>query len=282
MHVGPEPHERLDRVGHAVVHAGADRGEDRGARRRRLDRLRHPHRQAGHVGLDLAPQRPLRAAADDREPADVEPRVAHRVEDVAQRERAALEDRARHVVAGVREREPVEDAAGGAVPLGRHRALHARQEDEPLRAGIDVAGLRGEEVVRVAEADRFRVALDRRELVAPPPQVAARDEPGVLEQPGVGVGVRMALHEHRRILARFGARRADRLGGADHVADLAGLENAGAERGGHLVAAPDRDHGRGVEPARLGERGRHRADGLGARTQAGQHRLVDAGGLECG
>ena len=198
------------------------------------------HRQARHVGLDLPPQRTLRAAAHDREPPDVETGVAHRVEDVAQRERAALEDRARHVVARVREREPVEHASGGAVPLRRHRALHAREEHEPLGAGGDVPGLGRQEVVGVAEPDGLGVALDRGELVPPPAQVPARDEPRVLEEPRVGIGVRVALDEHRRVLAWLGARRADRLRGADDVADIAGLEHAGAERRGHLVAAPDR------------------------------------------
>ena len=141
--------------------------------------------------------------------------------------------------------------------------MHGRKTS-PSAPGVHVARLRREEVVGVAETHRFRVALDRRELVAPPAQVAARDEPGVLEQPGVGVGVRVAFHQHRRVLARLGARRADRLGGADHVADLAGREHAGAERRRHLVAAPDRHDRRRVQPARLGERRGHGADGLGA------------------
>ncbi len=111
---------------------------------RGLHALRNADGQPGDVGLDLAPQRPLRAAADDREAADVEPGGLHRLEDVAERERAPLEDRSRHVIARVRERQPVEDAARRAVPLGRHRPLHAGRNTTPVaarRATFDASSL---------------------------------------------------------------------------------------------------------------------------------------------
>ena len=85
----------------------------------------------------------------------------------------------------------------------------------------------------------------------------------------------MALDEHRRVLARLGARRADRLRGPDDVAHLAGLEHAGAERRRHLVAAADRDHRLGSEPARLGERGGHGPDRLRRVPELGEHRRID-------
>ena len=67
--------------------------------------------------------------------------------------------------------------------------------------------------------------------------------------------MRVALHEHGGVFARLGRGGAHGFGGADHVADLARGEDAGAERRRHLVAASHRDLRGRREPRRLGERG---------------------------
>jgi hypothetical protein len=133
--------------------------------------------------------------------------------------------------------------------------MHGRNT-RPLGAWGYALRFQGEEVVGVAEPLGLGPAFDRRELVAPPPQVAARDEPRVLEQPRVGVGVRMALDQHRRVLARLARRGADRLRRPHDVAHLSRLEHAGAERRRHLVPAADGDDGAGVQARRLGKCGR--------------------------
>ena len=162
----------------------------------------------------------------------------------------------------MREREPKEDTARRPVPLRSHRPLHAGQEHEPFGTGRDSLRLLGEQVVGVAEPLGLGPAFDRSELVAPPPQVATGDEPGVLEQPRVGVGVRMALDEHRRVLAGFARGGAHGFGRPHHVAHLTRLEHAGAERRGHLIPASDRDDRSGIEARRLRERGCDRRDGV--------------------
>ena len=88
--------------------------------------------KTGHIRLDLTPERAFRAPADDRQPADVESGRFHRLEDVAEGEGTPLEDRPGHVVARVREREPEEDAARGAVPLRSHGPLHRGEEDDTV------------------------------------------------------------------------------------------------------------------------------------------------------
>ena len=98
-------------------------------------------------------------AIDLIEAAHVESGSDHRLEDVTQGERAALEDRPRHVIPCVREREPVEDTARGAVPLGRHRALHGRNEDQTLGAGRNAFRVLRQEVIGVTFPGRLRFAL---------------------------------------------------------------------------------------------------------------------------
>src|SRR6266508_2845301 len=272
--------ERRDGVGHAGVQAGSDRREDRGAGGGRLHAAGDAHWQAGHVRLDLPPQRPLGPAADDRQATDLQPCVAHRLEDVAQRVGAALQQRPGEVRPGVGEGQPVEDATGGPVPLGGHGPLHAGQVHQALRARGQRRRGAGDQVVGVAVAASLRLPLPRRELVPPPAQVAAGDEPGVLQQPDVGVGVRVALDQQGGVRARLGGGGADRLGGADHVADLTGGEDAGAEGGGHLVAAAHHHDRLGRQAGGCHELGGDPAGRLGPGGQLGEHRRVDAGGLQ--
>ncbi len=118
--------------------------------------------------------------------------------------------------------------------------------------------------------------------VSRPSQASAGDESGVLKQPPAGVGVRVALDEHCRVLAGLFARRADWLGGARDVADLALGVHAGAERRRHLVPAPhDHDGVRG-QPGGIGEGGVHLPRGLGAGGEFGQQALVKADVIEHG
>ena len=118
---------------------GADSSQNRGARRGRLDAGRDAHREAGDIGFDLPPQRALRPTADDGQSPHIEAGVSHRLQDVAQRERAAFEQRAGHMRLAVRQRESVKDAARRTVPFGGHRALHARQENQSFCSGWHLA-----------------------------------------------------------------------------------------------------------------------------------------------
>ena len=92
--------------------------------------------------------------------------------------------------------------------------------------------------------------------------------------------MRVALDEHRRVLARLCARGAHRLRRSHHVADLARSEDARPEGRCHLIAAPDRDHGRGREPGGLGERGCDPGDRRRPLVGRRQHVRIDIDRVE--
>ena len=72
--------------------------------------------------------------------------------------------------------------------------------------------------------------------------------------------MRVQLDDARAVVQRHVRHRADGLGGADHVAHVARLDNAGAQRARHLVATAEHDH-RGTGEARgLAQPGRQRAE----------------------
>src|SRR5206468_2870929 len=104
---------------------------------------------------------------------------------------------------GVRKRQTVEDTTSGPVPLRRHRTLEAGKEDETLGPGRDRGRVAAQQIVRIALPASLGLPLGAGELVAPPAKAPARYEAGVLQQPHVGVGVGMALDEHRLVSTRF-------------------------------------------------------------------------------
>src|SRR3989442_419271 len=160
-------YDGVDGAGHGGKRVRPDGRENCGSGRRSLHVARDPDRQPGYISLDLPPQRSLRAAADDGQAADIESGVLHRLQDVAQGERAAFQKRTGHMRPGVGEAQAEEDTARGAIPLRRHRALHTRKEDESFRPRRHVGGGR---------ADRVVIGVGAEEVVAPPAQVAAGDE----------------------------------------------------------------------------------------------------------
>src|SRR5262249_42598774 len=114
------------------------------------------------------------------------------------------------------------------------------------------------------------------ELVTPPSQPAAGDESGVLEQPPTRIGVRVALDEHRRILAGLPASRAHRLGRAYDVADLARRVHASPHRRRPPVPEPQPNAGTGGQPGAGPEAGSQIPHGLGARGEFGKQAGVKA------
>ena len=158
-----------------------------------------------------------------------------------------------------------------SVPLRRHRALHAGQEDKSLRPRRHVGG---------RAADRVVLGVGAEEMIAPPAQVASRDEAGIFEQPAVGVAVRMTFDQHRAVLPRRRRHRAHGFRRAHDVANLAGREHARAQRGGHLVATSN-DHGCVTRESGRGREGL--GDGAHAERpgrELGQHAGLQAGGVE--
>ena len=119
---------------------------------------------------------------------------------------------------------------------GRHRARQRRHPRDAAGAGRRALGERVQQLVDVGAALLGARRLRAAELVAEPAVGAAREPAGVLQQPRLGIGVRMELDEPGRVVRRLGDHRADRLGRAHDVAHDARLDDARAERRGHLVA----------------------------------------------
>ena len=172
-----------------------------------------------------------------------------RLDHVAQRERVALEQRPREVGAAVRGGEAEPAAARVGVPLRRHRARERRHPRHAGRARRRALGELVEQVVDVHAALGRARHLGAAELVAEPAVGAAREPARVLQQPRVGVGVRVQLDEPGRVVRRRAHDRAHRLGRAEDVAHHARLDHARAERRRHLVARAQHHH-RPVRPAR--------------------------------
>ena len=175
-------------------------------------------------------------------------------------------------------REPVEHAARAPFHSGAIApCMHGRNTSPSAPGGT--RPLPREEVVGVAEPLGLGPPLDRRELVAPPPQVAARDEPGVLEQPRVGVGVRMAFDEHRRILAvRSTRRRPAPPSRRRRTPPPAGTRRRRASPPSRPRTRPRRSS---LDPAGgLRERRRDRRDRLRRADDLGEHRLGHVDGRE--
>ena len=107
------------------MNAGTDRCQDGRTGGGGLDAGGDAHRKSGDIGFDLPPEDSLRSATDDGEASHLEARGAHRLENVAQGEGAAFEQRSRHMRLAVRQREAVKHAPGGTIPFGSHRTLHA-------------------------------------------------------------------------------------------------------------------------------------------------------------
>ena len=89
--------------------------------------------------------------------------------------------------------------------------------------------------------------------------------------------MRVQLDDAGRVVRRLGDDRADRLGGAHHVAHVARLDDAGAERRRHLVAGAEHDQRR----RRRGRSPRAASRAIGPSTACGardrrQPRRVDA------
>ena len=92
--------------------------------------------------------------------------------------------------------------------------------------------------------------------------------------------MRVALDQHGLVLARSSRHGANRLGRPNDVADFSGGIDAGAKRGGHLVAAAD-DYGRfWREPGGFRELLCNGTNPARGRGELGQHSRVDVHGVK--
>ena len=114
------------------------------------------------------------------------------------------------------------------VPLRRHRARQRRHPRDAARAGRRPLGERVQQLVDVDAALRGGRRLRAAELVAEPAVGAAGEPAGVLQQPGLGIGVRVQLDEPGRVVCRLGDDGAHRLGRAHDVAHDPRLDDARA------------------------------------------------------
>ena len=119
-------------VGTSGQRTDRDRPEDRRADTAVSSTRRNSDREPGDVGLDLVPGLAPRRAR--RRPASRDPdaRREHRLGDVADRERAGLEDRAYEMPSAVGQRQPDERARSQRVPDRRPLAGEVRQEDDAV------------------------------------------------------------------------------------------------------------------------------------------------------
>ena len=100
--------------------------------------------EADDIGAELRPNAAARAAAEHEHVARGEAERDQAIDDVAAREREALEHGAGDVRAVVAGGEPVQAAARVRAPHRRHRAGERRDERHALRAGGHARGERVE------------------------------------------------------------------------------------------------------------------------------------------
>ena len=152
------------------------------------------------------------------------------IDDVAQRERAALQDGACQVGPVV-----VKAEAGEAIRAsGRSSGAPSAPDSVGRNSAPSLPG-------GASAAVREHLALRHGLRSGPPARAASRDEARVLDQEHLRHRVGVRLHQAR--VVEHDLRRGDRdgLGRAGHVDHYAGRDGAGAERRAVLVAGADRD-----------------------------------------
>ena len=231
---------------------GADRDgrEHRGADRAGVRARRDAVWAADDVGADLHPHR-----ARDRRRGRRRRRGAHGrepIDDVAAREREALEHRARDVRRDRgAAREAVERAARVGPPHRRHRAGERGDERDAVGAGR-----------RGAASAIERGVVAQAEQRASPSAIAPPDsQPGFsTKNAPVGYAWVSTIGSRRRIEDRGRRERADDLGGAERARDRAGRGDARAERRREVVAGADRDRRAGRQAGERAPRGERAGD----------------------
>src|SRR5918994_4876990 len=232
-----QTHSRAGFV-HVAIHPRSHPRQQRGAVGRSLVGGRAVNGFAVDVGRELSPERAPPPAPGGVSLPYGYVELAQYLQRVPQGEEDTLHNGAGQVRNAVPTREPEEGAARPRIQVGRTLSREVGQEQETLRAGLDLRGRPHELVVVFAQR------------LAPPLQGAARRQGDAHQVVRPRHGVAEGVETPRRVRHELFGRCEEDAAGADRRAHETGLDDAYTHRSGGVVPASCR-HGDAERQAEL-------------------------------